>query len=117
MIYNTRIYNYSNLSDENKKTIDRLIDVGLSSIYNIYAEYAEEEEFATNLIDKMRYEERKEALKEASGSLVNDIIELIVVMIDADTNEIEEKNTDDYFYGYKWADYVEELGIFEDEEY
>lgn len=95
--YNPRIYNYSNLHDEDKREF-KMIMYFINSIDNIIADYEVEEE---TLIEKAVNEIKLATLNEVKERLENELLEYIVSVMDNYDEDVKEIDTDDYFYGYK----------------
>lgn len=95
--YNPRIYNYSNLHDEDKREF-KMIMYFINSIDNIIADYEVEEE---TLIEKAVNEIKLATLNEVKERLEHELVEYIVSVMDNYDEDAKEIDTDDYFYGYK----------------
>lgn len=95
--YNPRIYNYSNLHDEDKREF-KMIMYFINSIDNIIADYEVEEE---TLIEKAVNEIKLVTLNEVKERLEHELVEYIVSVMDNYDGDVKEIETDDYFYGYK----------------
>ena len=107
--YDPKIYNYSNLDEKEKSLLEAILSTTLFSIGNKYCEYSYERECASNCLDRIRYEERIDATMDMVDNFLGDIVELMVRMIDSSDREIEEKDTDSYFYGYNFPDVFKQM--------
>lgn len=98
MTYNTKVFNYSNLTEDDKQIVVAQL-LMLDSIENVITEYTFSNEAADNQLERISYQEGIKALIEAKQSMYDDIIEWMVFAIEGYEHEIEEVDTDDFFYG------------------
>ena len=98
MTYNTKVFNYSNLTEEVKQIVVAQL-LMLDSLENVITEYTFSNEAADNQLERISYQEGIKALIEAKQSMYDDIIEWMVFAIEGYEHEIEEVDTDDFFYG------------------
>ena len=94
--FNPRIYNYHNLKEEDKKVVDGMIYL-VDSLENMEADYLGYEDETT--MEKIQNEIALETLQEAQERLKYDIAEFMVAMIENYDEDVEEIDTDNYFYG------------------
>lgn len=99
--YDPSVYNYTNLSEEDKVEIDFMIQIALSSMESAKDDY----EFDLNNknsteLDKIRAEERIKGIEEAEEMYMLSIVEVMVAYIDAYEYDVPQLDTDDYFFGY-----------------
>lgn len=111
MYFDPKIYNYSNLTKEDRRIIDYMMDFTLSSIDAMYNDYDMELRVNDNILNSIRFEERIIALKEVYENFIGNVIDLMVSMIDnyPDEIEIDERDTNDHFFGYSWPDYIDDI--------
>lgn len=107
--YDPQIYNYSNLDENDKKFIDNLMHITLSTIGRKFCDYSYDLEYADNCLDRIRLEERKEATKEMVDAFLDDVVSIMVAMIDSSDSEIKEVETNTYFHGFKFPDFFYEM--------
>lgn len=95
--YNPKIYNYSNLHEEDKKQVKLIKNVFIDTLdYSLSSDFEEE-----TILEKMKTEIRAQAVEDAQQLLYDRLIEYIVCLIDSYEQDepIDEIDTDDYFYG------------------
>ena len=111
MYCNPKVYNFSNLGKEHQAIFETMLNQTLYSIYRTYREYICEIDISDNTLEKICYEERKEAMKEILNNFLADILEAMVVTLDEHCDDwgTKEIDTDNYFYGYILPDGLEEL--------
>lgn len=97
---NPRIYNYSNLKPEDQWTIKAMVNL-VGDLDNLEYDYDPDREAST--LEKIEGEIAVRTLRGAQEYLKQSIVDWIVAFIDNYENEyeIEDKDTDDYFYGLK----------------
>ncbi len=98
MTYNTKFFNYSNLIDEDKQIVVAQL-LMLDSIEEVITEYTFSKDSSDNLLENISYQEGIKALIEAKQAMYDDIIEWMVFAIEGYEHEVEEVDTDDFFYG------------------
>lgn len=98
MTYNTKFFNYSNLIDEDKQIVVAQL-LMLDSIEEVITEYTFSKDSSDNLLENITYQEGIKALIEAKQAMYDDIIEWMVIAIESYEHEVEEVDTDDFFYG------------------
>lgn len=81
MTYNTKVFNYSNLTEEDKQIVVAQL-LMLDSIENVITEYTFSNEAADNQLERISYQEGIKALIEAKQSMYDDIIEWMVFAIE-----------------------------------
>lgn len=97
--YNPKVYNYSNLKDEDKKLIRMMLSM-VDSTMEVMEEFELQKEYEDEtILNKIAFEERGIGADEARRSMLYDIVEEIVYLIDNYDEEVSEKETDDFFYG------------------
>ena len=92
MTYSTRIYNYSNLKDEDKQIVQAQL---------LMFETVEDtiRESSTNILDAVSYEEGIKALEQVQQNMFSDIVEYIVYAIDSYEEDVDEVDTQDPLFG------------------
>ncbi len=98
MTYNTKFFNYSNLIDEDKQIVVAQL-LMLDSVEEVISEYTFSKGSSDNLLENISYQERIKALIEAKQAMYDDIIEWMIIAIEGYEHEVEEVDTDDFFYG------------------
>ena len=98
MTYNTKIFNYSNLTEEDKQIVTAQL-LMLDSIEEVITEYTFSNEVADTLLESISYQEGIKALIEAKQAMYDDIIDWMVFAIEGYEHEVEEIDTNDFFYG------------------
>jgi len=98
MTYNTKIFNYSNLTEEDKQIVTAQL-LMLDSIEEVITEYTFSNEAADTLLESISYQEGIKALIEAKQAMYDDIIDWMVFAIEGYEHEVEEIDTNDFFYG------------------
>lgn len=93
--FNPRIYNYHNLKKRDKNVVDGMVYL-IDSLENMEADHVGYEDETT--LDKIQNEIALETLREAQERLKCDIVEFMVSMIETYDEEVEEIDTDNYFY-------------------
>lgn len=95
---NPRIYNFSNLKPEDQLTITMMMDL-VGDLENLEYDYEPGREAST--LEKIEGEIAVNTIREAQDYLESSIVDWMVSIIDnyEDEYEIEDKDTDDYFYG------------------
>lgn len=95
--YNPKIYNYSNLHEEDKNAVWIIKNCFIDTLNGI----SETELENCTTIEKMEAEIRNEAIEDAKDLLKGQLIDFIVSIIDSydENEEIKKIDTDDYFYG------------------
>lgn len=114
MYYNPRIYNYSNLKDEDKKVVDYLL---LMSERMEDLEDAEnmDADFSDTTYEKIQHEIRAGAYNDAVDEIIMFIIEIMVSMIENYDEDVEELDTHDFFVGCPYKeDYIDDDNDYED---
>ena len=66
MYCNPKVYNFSNLEKEHQAIFETMLNQTLYSIYRTYREYICEIDISDNTLEKICYEERKEAVNNPS---------------------------------------------------
>lgn len=108
MVYNTRFYNFSNLNFDDQNYVYAQFMM-IESIEDTIAEYTFSKENSQDLLEQLSYEQGIKALEEAKQQMYSTVIEFIVMRIESYEEYVDEKDTDDYFFGM-----YEEQGIPED---
>ena len=98
MTYNTKIFNYSNLTEEDKQIVTAQL-LMLDSIEEVITEYTFSNGVADTLLESISYQEGIKALIEAKQAMYDDIIDWMVFAIEGYEHEVEEIDTNDFFYG------------------
>lgn len=95
--YNPKIYNYSNLHEEDKEKVKVIKQIFIDPLESPLDLDFEQE----TILEKMKAEIRAEAFEDAQGMLYDQLVEYIVYLIDSYKQDepIDEIDTDDYFYG------------------
>lgn len=95
--YNPKIYNYSNLHEEDKEKVKVIKQIFIDPLESPLELDFEQE----TILEKMKAEIRAEAFEDAQGMLYDQLVEYIVYLIDSYKQDepIDEIDTDDYFYG------------------
>lgn len=112
--YNPKVYNYSNLDNENKFVIDRMID--MVDVVENQIDYLETQE-TDSIIRKAMNEIKIDCLKDTLNKMKLDIIEMIVGLIENQEEDVVEKDTNDYFFGYEYDEdkYVSHCSLSDEE--
>ena len=98
MICSTKIYNYSNLNNEDKQIVQAQY-LMINSVRNLLDEYEVSKELAEDTLEQITYEQRIKALEDAEEYMLYDIHEYIMYAIDGYENTVNEVETDDPLYG------------------
>lgn len=98
MTYNTKIFNYSNLTEEDKQIVTAQL-LMLDSIEEVITEYTFSNEVADTFLESISYQEGIKALIEAKQAMYDDIIDWMVFAIEGYEHEVDEIDTNDFFYG------------------
>lgn len=102
--YNPKIYNYAHLNKEDKNIFDYMIIVLMDNLESCIQDKKDELDFEdTDLAERLSLEAQIKGLEEANERLQCELVEFIVSRIDdyvtdEETDDIEEIDTDDYFY-------------------
>ena len=94
--YNPRVYNYSNLKDEDRRMVNGFIYM-MNSVENMKDDF--EMDVEIEFLKKPFYQTAELVIDQAIQHMANDIVEFIVSTIDGYDEEVEEYDTDDYLYG------------------
>lgn len=98
MLYNPRIYNYSNLKKEDQIIVDYMIYL-TDSIEEMKYDY--DTDMNTSHLEKIFNETAVEVVDEVIERVIEEILEFIVSTIENYDEDIEEIDTDDFLYGMK----------------
>lgn len=95
--YNPKIYNYSNLHEEDKEKVKVIKQIFIDPLESPLDLDFEQE----TILEKMKTEIRTQAFEDAQQLLYDQLIEYMVCLIDSYEQDepIDEIDTDDYFYG------------------
>ncbi len=94
----TRIYNYSNLKDEDKQIVQAQL-LMFETVEDTITEYMYRRESSTNILDAVSYEEGIKALEQVQQNMFSDIVEYIVYAIDSYEEDVDEVDTQDPLFG------------------
>lgn len=98
--FDPRYYNYNNLSKENKWIVDFMIDE-VEQLENVIddAKYDLEHNCKESYINQANVNCALEYLFEAHDQLTANIIDTMVGLIEGQDGDVEECDTNDYFFG------------------
>lgn len=98
--YNPRIYNFANLKVIDKVAISSIL-LCVDELENAKEEYARLGNDSSRTMNIIEYECKQEAAEECAENLRIVAINTIISLIDGYEEDVEEIDTDDFFYGYE----------------
>lgn len=104
--YDPKIYNYSNLTDEDKSYVDFASNL-ICSIDDMTYDYKVDYDTQSTL-ERIETECTVKAIGQAIERQLDDLVEFIVSRIDGYAHDVEKVETDNYFYG---SNLIEQLKL------
>ncbi len=98
MTYNAKIFNYANLTPEDQQMVQAQLCM-VDEIDELITEYTYSKETEVNLLEIITYQEGIKAFIEAKQRMYSEIVNSMVFAISGYEHEIEERETNDFFYG------------------
>lgn len=98
MTYNAKIFNYANLTPEDQELVQAQLCM-VDEIDALITEYTYSKEREINLLETITYQEGIKALIEVKERMYSEIVDSIVFSISGYEHEIEERETNNFFYG------------------
>lgn len=90
--------NYSNLTTEDQQIIQAQL-LMIDAVEDVISNYTFPEDEEDNLLEKLSLQEGLKALLEAKEAMYREIIEYMIFAICEYDHDVEEIETNDYFYG------------------
>lgn len=93
---NARIYNYSNLQEEDKRIVESNLEL-ISTVDSLKTDISKRSNMG--ILEEKMYEASNETLRIVKKELMEKVIQFIAESIEQYQTDVNEIDTDDYLYG------------------